>query len=72
MSDGAVWSALVVGVVLGGCPDGGGVGGFGLFDGEDAGELLVGDVDGGDRVGEDGAVGMCEEEDGFVGVVDVG
>ena len=62
----------VLGVLLGGCPDGGGVGCFGLFDGEDAGELLVGDVDGGDGGGEDGAVGVGEEEDGLVGVVDVG
>ena len=62
----------VVGVVLSGLPDGGGVGGFGLFDGEDAGEFFVGDFDGGDGGGEDGAVGVREEEDGFVGVVDVG
>ena len=55
-----------------GCPDGGGVGGFGLFDGEDAGEGLVGDLYGGYGGGEDGAVRVREEEDGLVGVVDVG
>ena len=46
--------------------------GFGVFDGEDGGEFFVGDVDGGYGGGEDGAVGVGEEEDGLGGVVDVG
>ncbi len=45
---------------------------FRLFDGVDGGELFVGDVDGGDGGGEDGAVGVGEQEDGFFDVVDVG
>ena len=46
-------------------------GGFGVFDGEDAGELVVLDVDGGDGGEEGGLVGVGEEQDRLVGVVDV-
>ena len=42
------------------------------FDGVDGGEFFVGDVDGGCGGGEDGAVGVGEEEDGFFDVVYVG
>ena len=45
---------------------------FGVFDGVDGGEFFVGDVDGGYGGGEDGAVGVSEEEDGLFDVVDVG
>ncbi len=67
-----VFFFAVLCVFGGGMPDGGGVGGLGLFDGEDAGEGLVGDFYGGYGGGEDGAVGVREEEDRLVGVVDVG
>ncbi len=45
---------------------------LGVFDGVDGGQLFVGDVDGGYGGGEDGVVGVGEEEDGFGVVVDVG
>ena len=43
---------------------------FGVFDGEDAGKFLVGDVDGLDGGGQDGLVGVREKQDGFGWVVD--
>ena len=44
-------------------------GGFGGFDGEDAGEFVVGNGDGGLGGDEGGLVGVGEEEDGFGYVV---
>ncbi len=44
---------------------------FGIFDGEDARKVFIGDVDGFDCCVEDVLVGVGEEEDGFRGVVDV-
>ena len=52
-----------VGFVAGFC------GGFGGFDGEDAGEFVVVDGDGGASGEEGGLVGVGEEEDGFGYVV---
>ena len=50
-----------------------GVGGaFGVFDGEDAGEFVVGDVDGAEGGEECGFGGVGEKEDGLFGVIDVG
>ena len=44
--------------------------GFGVFDGEDTGKFVVGDLNGGYGCWKNGPVGMGEEEDGFFRVVD--
>ena len=44
---------------------------LGVFDGEDAGEFLILDVNSCDGGGQDGLVGMREQKDGFGLMVDV-